>query len=651
MSELLDQFLIEGRELTQQAAEDLLALERNPADAVRLDGAFRAVHTLKGSVALFNLVPMGRALHAAEDLLDALRAGRLTARQDVIDPLLDCIGVSEAWIGVIAETGRLPDDAPERGRRLEGALRAPLAGGVDGLPDPPDASESSWLSCLAAAEAPAIVAAHTAGRRVTALRYVPAPDCFFLGDDPMALVRAVPELIALRLSPRAPWPDGTVDPFGCNLIIELLSTAAPDDVRRVFRFVTDQVTVAEVASPARPPTDDPLAGRRGAATRSLRVDAARIDALMDLVGELIVAKNSLAHLVAQASEADPRLARALGESQAGIERLAEELHRTVMGVRMTPLARTFRRLPRLVRETAAALGKVVEFEIRGEAVEADKTIVDGLFDPLLHLLRNAVDHGIEDAAARAEAAKPTAGRITLEARRDGEGIVVEVTDDGRGIDPAKVRQTAKAQRLMPDAAIDALDDATATELVFRSGFSTAASVTSVSGRGVGMDAVRAAVETIGGRVTLASRPGAGSAVRMMLPQGASVTTVLTLRVGGERFGVPIEGVSETARIQAFRILPLRDGEAFVLRDRTVPLFRLSALLDLPAAPRKESAKVVMIGTGSGHIGVEVDGLDGRADVLLRPLSGLLSGMPGLLGTALLGDGQVLMVLDLPGLIG
>jgi len=655
MSDLLEQFLIESRELAQQATEDLLALERDPADEAHLDGAFRAVHTLKGSVALFDFGPMERALHAAEDLLDAVRAGRLTAGHDAITPLLDCIGTSESWIEAIARTGRLPDDAPARGRRLEEALQLPLNGDAGTSLTRPIKPDPAWLPDLTMAEASAIAEAQAAGQPVTALRYVPAPDCFFLGDDPVALVRTVPGLIALRLRTREPWPDGIFDPFACNLIIELLSTAEEEAVRQVFRFVADQIDTATLAAPAiappAPPGEPARDDATGAVGRSLRVDTARIDALLDLVGELIVAKNSLGHLVAQLGEADPRLARAFGESQAEIAALAEAMHHTVLGVRMTPLARTFRRLPRLAREAAAGLGKLVALDIRGEAVEADKTIVDGLFDPLLHLLRNALDHGIEDPVARAESGKPATGRITVEARSEGGGVVIEVTDDGRGIDPARIRQIAMERRLMSEAAIGALDDASAIQLVFQPGFSTASAVTALSGRGVGMDAVRTAVEGLGGKVTLASRPGAGSTIRMVLPQRASVTTVLLVRMGTEIFGVPMEAIAETARIPADSILPLRHGEAFVLRDRTVPLVRLPSLLDRPAGPRGDIAQVLVTGTGADRIGVEVDGFAGRTEVLLRPLAGLLSGMPGLLGTALLGDGQVLMVLDLPELIG
>lgn len=650
MKELVDQFIIEGRELIEQATDDLLALERNPSDAARLDGAFRAVHTLKGSVALFGFAPMERALHAAEDLLDAVRAGLLAAGRDVLDPLLDLFGASEAWIEAIARTGDLPAEAARRGRGLEEALRAALGGAPTQEPKPEPPAGTDWLPGLIAAEADAVASARADGRALTALRYVPSADCFFLGDDPMALVRAVPQLVALRLSPREPWPASGPDPFACNLVIELLTTAAEAELRQLFRFVADQVVTASI--PATEPAEE-RAEEMGAtpnATRSLRVDAARVDTLVDLAGELIVAKNALAHLLGRAGEADPRLARALAESQAGIERLADRLHRAAMGLRLTPLSQVFRRLPRLVRDTAASLGKEVALEIRGEAVEADRAIVDGLFDPLLHLLRNAVDHGIEDPVAREAAGKPATGRIVIEASREADGIALTVTDDGRGLDPGRIRRTARDRRLLPDAVIEAMNDETAAQLIFQPGFSTAAAVSSISGRGVGMDAVRAAVEALGGRIALTNRPGAGLVVRLVLPQGATLATILTVRLGADIFGVPVEAVRETVRVPADRVLPLRDAEAFVLRDRTVPLLSLAGLLGLPATARGSMVRALVVNTSAGAVGVEVDGLAGQADLLLRPLSGLLGGLPGMLGTALPGDGRVLMILDLPELL-
>jgi two-component system chemotaxis sensor kinase CheA len=639
MDELLEQFLIEGRELVQQASEDLLALDRDHGDTARLDSAFRAVHTLKGSVGLFDLAPMGHALHAAEDLLSAVRDGRLALDRGIIGTLLDCVGASEEWLDGIGQAGQLPPGAEQRGRDLQTKLSARL--GQAHAAAIPASGTGEWLTALQLRARTAIAEARSAGHGLTALRYVPAADCFLNGDDPLAVIGSIPGLVAVFVAAREPWSIAPVEPFTCNLVIEALSTAAMDEVAGVLRFVSDQVEIADLAASAvaAPPP----------VSRVLRVDAGRIDALMDLVGELIVAKNALAHLATRAAALDMELGRALTVNQGDIERLAGEMHRAVMGVRMIPLAQTFRRFPRLVRELAAKVGKEVEFEVTGEELEADKSIVDALYEPLLHVLRNAIDHGIEALPDRIAAGKPAVARLTLAANWISNQLVVSVCDDGPGLDLAKIREVAR-QRGVAGAA-GALDDAAAAELIFAPGFSTAAVVTDVSGRGVGMDAVRSAIAALGGRVALSSEPGAGTTLRLVLPPTVTIHKIITVQVGEDRFGIPIAALVETARVPASHIRPVGGAEAFVLRDRTIPLLRLATLLDRPAGPRPAAAKILIVATAEGPVGVEVDDLAERVDVLLRPLTGLLSGMAGVLGAALLGDGSVLTVLDMLELIG
>jgi two-component system chemotaxis sensor kinase CheA len=634
-----------------------MALEAAGAhpDGNRIDSAFRAVHSLKGAVALFDFAAMGTALHAAEDVLGAMRERRLPAARNVIDALLACIGASEDWIASIARIGGLPVSAEAEGQRLRDTLLALL--GAPARPAPEAAADTSWLGPLrdraTARDAPA------AARATAALRYTPNADCFFHGIDPLALARAIPDLLHLEIESAAPADLAAFDPFVCTLRLMALSAAPVDAVRAVFRLSADQVVVAPVAGTVVAPTDslseDPTreTPKSESAGRSLRVDAGRIDAMADIVGELIVAKNALAHLATRAAAFDTSLARALAANQAEIDRLTGAMHRAVISVRMITLARTFQRLPRIVRETASRLGREVVFDVTGGDVQADKSIVDGLFEPLMHVLRNAVDHGIETQAARRAAGKPEAGHIVLAASRAGDQIVITVSDDGAGIDTARVRQVAKTRGIMDPAAIDALDDRDAAALIFAPGFSTAASITEISGRGVGMDVVRSSVEGLGGRVSVETTPGHGSTVRMALPQAAMVTTVMTVRAGGEQFGVPIEVIAETARVAADRIVPVHNGDAFVLRDRTVPMLHLAALLGLPADPCGDAGdtRVLVVAAGAHYVGVQVDGFTGRSDVLVRPMTGLLAGLRGVLGHALMGDGNVLMVLDLPELIG
>ena len=629
MDDLLEQFLAEGRELVQAAGDDLMALERAPDDASRLAGAFRAVHTLKGGAALFpELAPMGRALHAAEDLLGALRSGRRPAGRPELDAALACVGACEGWLEAIASSGTLPGDAAAASARLVAALAGgPSATGA--APAEAPAVAPAWLPAVLAEHGAAVERAHGDGRSVTALRYAPNPGCFFLGDDPLALVSAVPELIGLSLSSGGRGPSD--DPFTCRTAVAALSTAAPDAVLAPFRFVADQVEAVPV--PLAPAAAVPAAA---AAARGLRVDPARVDALLALAGELVVAANG----------------RDGGAARAELERLASSIYASALRLRLVPLSTTFRRLPRVVRDAAARLGRDVDFAMDGEAVELDRNVVDGLHEPLLHALRNAVDHGIEPPATRSAAGKPPRGRILLCARQDADAVVVEVSDDGAGIDPARIRDAAVARGLLDGAAAAALDDAAALDLVFAPGFSTAGAVSAISGRGVGMDAVRAGVAALGGRVALSSEPGRGTVLRMILPRSTTLAAVLTVEVAGERYGVPVAAVGTVLRVPRDRVMPTGFGRAFALRDRTVPLLDLRGKLGLPGQGDASGPLLVLVATVDGEpVGLAVDAVGRRLDVLLHPPAGLLAAVPGLLGTALLGDGGVLMVLDLAELVG
>jgi two-component system chemotaxis sensor kinase CheA len=653
MDDLLKHFIVEAHELIQKATDDLLTLERDPQAAAPMDSAFRAVHTLKGSVGLFDFAPMGLALHAAEDLLGALRERRASIDAHVMDTLLGCIAQTERWVAIIEKTGQLPPDAAEEGYRLARALRAQLdedpAQAADVVPQP----NLSWIEeLIAQSRNPAIL--RTQNAPLVAIRYTPRADCFFAGDDPIALLRAVPDLVAVRLSNRDPWPPVTeIDPFSCNLRIEALSGAELDMVKTIFRFVPDQVILHKIV-PAVQRDAPGAAPNGGAGARSIRVDATRIDRLADLVGEMVIAKNALAHLAGQFGDGQGRkhLVQGLMASQAAIERLVAELHGAVMDVRMMPLRDIFRRFPRAVREIAGQLGKAIEFSMEGEEVEADKAVVEGLFEPLLHLLRNAVGHGAEPEDFRREAGKPEKARIVLRARRSGDRVTVEVEDDGRGIDPVAIRQAAHARGIASADDLGRMSDAEAVDLIFAPGFSTASEVTDLSGRGVGMDAVRSAVERLGGQASVRSQQGRGTTIHLSLPLTIVMTKVMAVRLGQELYGIPLDGIVETAFVPAPRVIPVQDAEAFVLRDRTLPLVRLADLLNIPRPQEiPQSLKVVVVAVGDELVGVAVDGFAERMDVLMRPMAGILAGVPGIMGTTLLGDGSVLMILDIPELIG
>ena len=636
MDELRDQFLLEGRELAQKAAADLLALERNPADAGLIAGVFRAVHTMKGGAGLFELGPLGSLLHVAEDLLDGLRNKALAADTAMISALIGTIMQVERWLDDFERTGKLPNDAAQQGGKLETALRHASGGQVaDTKPSLP-AADADWARRLA----PGI-----GDGSLTAIRYTPRSDCFFAGDDPLQMIRAVPDLRRLDIVPRGPWsPADAFDPFTCNLVLLAVSGAPRADIEAAFRFVSDQIELVALDEES----NSEEAEVAGAAARMLRVPAARIDQLAEIADELMAAKSELGHLFGriEGSGIDPALSRNLGSVQATLDRLIARLHRTAVDLRLVPLSPMLSRFPALAREIADGLGKQVALTVGGDALEVDKSIVDGLFEPLLHLVRNAVDHGIEPAETRLAAGKLAVAAIGLEARRTGDSFVIVLADDGAGIDLDRLRGAARERFGLDDAALAALSDQETLELIFRPGLSTSARVSELSGRGVGMDAVRSAVNALGGKVTVASTQGAGTTVSLTLPFRIVMTRVVTIDSGAERFGVPIDAIVETVRVTPEQIQPVRHGRAFIWRDRVVPLLDLPLLLgESRNFPVGSGLHAMVVGEGDRLAAIAVDNFSDRIDVLMRPLEGFLAGIKGISGTALTGDGNVLLILN------
>jgi two-component system chemotaxis sensor kinase CheA len=326
------------------------------------------------------------------------------------------------------------------------------------------------------------------------------------------------------------------------------------------------------------------------------------------------------------------------------------MQRAIMGVRMLPVSEAFDRFPRLVRDISRKLGKKIQLSVEGEETAADKTIIDALGDPLLHIIRNAIDHGVEEPEERLRVGKPAEASLTLRAYQEADGIVIEVADDGRGIDPARIRNAAVARGLIGADRAERLSDAEALDLIFLPGFSTAREISDLSGRGVGMDVVRSAAESLGGKVCINSCLGRGTTARLALPLTMAVTRVIVVKVGEMLFGVPMDLVVETVRVSADQIAVIQTTETFVLRDRIIPLVRAGRLLGgLNVASRDEEAVLVCRVNGVTS-GLVIDDFCGSMDIILKPLDGVLAGMSAYSGTAMLGDGGILLVLNLKELI-
>ena len=772
MNDLLEQFLVECRDLIDAATADLLALETAPDDTERLNGAFRGFHTLKGAAGIVEFPAMGRLLHAAEEVLASVRAGSRTVSGELISDCLACLDQTGRWLDEVAATGEIPATPEDAAEDLvarfaaSGRLATPGADSVPGGAVPTDGTPpdgvprgavpaGAALGTRVATAAPDWVARLAArhqseGHRArAALRYTPTADSFLRGEDPLAVIARIPDLLAVELMPRGTWPPlDELDPFTCDLVITLLTAASADDVSTIantgfgvlevwpvaaamlgpdaLAVLEEQARLAandtpegfagrlasaglvasnvlrrsglpdaasavadaartgqsdrsgaafiaalraalgdtEEASEPQPKTVMPDqsgdAAPRAQTTRALRVDVERIDALVSLVGELTAAKNAIGHTARLMREGTDLAAqsRALKDQHALLDRLVSELQRAVLGIRVLQMRHLFQSFPRVVREMSRELGKTARLDIEGETTEADKATVEALFEPLLHVLRNALDHGLETADERRATGKPPGATVRLRATRDGDQVIVEVADDGRGIDPAKIRLAAARLGLASETELEAMPDQAVIELIFSPGFSTASAVTGLSGRGVGMDAVRSAITRLGGSVAVTSQLGMGTSVVFTLPFTILMLGVMTVEAGGQVFGVPLDVVIETTRIPRDRIARLGAAEAIVLRDRTVPLIRLAEMLDLPGTARESAGGDVsiLVASAGGQAGaeqlcaLEVEAFGERMDVMLKPMEGLLAGVTGFAGTTLVGDGGVLIVLDLQELL-
>jgi two-component system chemotaxis sensor kinase CheA len=755
MTPLHEQFVAEARELVLQASDDLIALERDGFESDRIDRILRSFHTLKGSAGVVRLPAMTLLLHAAEDVMIAVQNAQILASGALISEMLTSLDRVSQWIDAFETTEALPSSAGEDARVIAERLRHHLSSKVESAATTSAAGKfPEWASRLVQSFGGEAAELETAGAQgLFAIQYEPHASCFYDGDDPLRLLRKVPNLLRLRIE--IPGPEqvlSELDPFACRLRLEALAKGTQYELSTIFQNVPDQVRIIDVPPEALPagtrqaedggnalvraviaeqrevlrvtnrgeiiagslgaaaraaaaalrhgsredlaegvtragaaaiadrnaaaldaalaealqqltpgPRDngpaDPNSSPAGAkgsetespASRSLRVDESRIESLVNLAGELIVLKNSFGHLAKRIEDekGSRELIRAARHEYDGIERLAGDMQRAVLQLRMVPFAQVLRPLPRLVRDLSQRLGKKARLVTNGETTESDKTVVDRLFEPLLHLVRNALDHGIESPDERTAVGKDATATLTIEASRAGDRIVVDVIDDGRGIDPGFVRQKAIEKGLLTQETATALSDEKILEVIFLAGFSTAAQASDISGRGVGMDVVRTAIEQIGGRVTVDSHVGKGTRVRLDVPMNIATSRIMVVECSGQAFGIPMDHVVETVRLTPDRIREIKNNEGFVLRDRIVPICSLAELMNLPQADHRQESRLVMVAdTGSKVAAVEIDAIRDRLDVVLKPMQGVLANAHGYAGTTLLGDGAVLLVVDL-----
>lgn len=644
LSRFRETFFQEAAENLADMEQALLSLEQAAGDAELLNRIFRSAHSLKGASGTFGLDDITRFTHQLESLLDRMRSGELVPEPQHAALLLRAVDVlKELLAAAQAGAGEAPSAL------FEQVLGELIVAQRSGPADP--------------VKRLAIRSGDRAARRVhTAYRiaFRPAEDLFRRGMDPLFILRDLAEngtLSDVRADLTRLPPLAALEPDGCYLgwTMRLTTDRTPAEIRDLFAFVEDGSDISIEPENAASPGPEPAkpAGAAQPAARatlresSIRVSTEKVDKLIDLVGELVIAHSMAAEIM---HDFTPEKLFALQEAMGEMERYTRELQERVMGVRMLPVGNIFSRFPRLVRDTAAGLSKQVTLEMSGEETELDKGVVEKLSDPLTHLIRNAIDHGIEPPDERVRQGKLEQGVIRLKAFHQGGNVLIEVSDDGRGLDTARIREKGIERGLLDGSAEPGGEEIHA--LIFEPGFSTAAAVSDLSGRGVGMDVVRRNVESLNGAVSVSSRRGQGTTVRIKLPLTLAILDGLLLRVGEQTFIMPLVSIIESIRPKPNQVKTVTGkGEVVVVRKEPLPLLRLHALLSVPTTVVDPARGLVVVVEHEGRrLAVLVDELLGQQQVVIKSLETHFKKVDGIVGATILGDGHPALIVDVAGIV-
>lgn len=642
LNESLGILVQEARELLADMEAALLAIEAHGVEPDRINALFRAAHTIKGSAGLFGLDPIVSFTHLMESLLVDVRSGELALEPELAGLMFNCADHLGSLIDCLEAGGDLAACEPD--------LRMVL---MDSLRD-------YWQAeCPAAAAAPALLAGSTDARTwQIQLRF--APDLLAQGMDPQSFLLYLTnlgELLSINTGTETLPALAELDPEICYLTfdLELLTAASEAEIAATFDFARDgsdirircldesaASTVAQIPAPTGKTVINSGTSNTGTSPRNgresslIKVDSRKLDELIDAVGELVIRSASChAHPVIRANSA-------LAELMESVGGLVEQIRDRALNMRMVPIGEVFQRFPRVVRDVCQELGKRIDLQISGADTELDKSMVEKLTDPLLHIVRNAMDHGIEPMADRVAAGKPEQGILRLNAYHQSGAVVIEISDDGRGLDTAKILRKAVERGLVaPEAKLSERD---IFNLIFAAGFSTADQVTDLSGRGVGMDVVRQNIEQLRGSIDIQSTKGAGTRFQIQLPLTLAIIDGFEVAVGDSHFVLPLDMVVECLEFSAST-----GNDIFNLRGQPLPYLRLAQQFGIDSSPEGRECLVVLQ-CGEQRAGLVVDRFVGELQAVIKPLGHLLGSMRGFSGSTILGDGSVALLLDIPALV-
>ena len=627
MKEIMEDFLIEAFELIEQIDHDLVELEANPEDLELLNRIFRVAHTVKGSSSFLNFDVLTELTHHMEDVLNKARKGELKITPDIMDVVLESVDMMKGLLESIRDNG---SDA---------------AAGID------IKNICVRLTQISEGEAPSAAPEAPAA--------APAPEPVKEPEPVAPAEEAAPEVSDAELSKLS---DSEVE---AEIERLLKVRKAEDQARRASKGIApkspEEIAPATSAAPA--PAAKPAPSRERDADKkvpaassnsavaqeqTIRVEVKRLDHLMNLIGELVLGKNRLLKIYDDVEERyeGEKFLEELNQVVSSLSLVTTDIQLAVMKTRMLPIAKVFNKFPRMIRDLSRDLGKQIDLEISGEETELDKSIVEEIGDPLVHIIRNSCDHGIEDPETRKAMGKPEKGLVQLKAYNEGNHIVVEIVDDGKGLDADMLKAKSIEKGIITEREADAMSEKEAFGLIFKPGFSTAAKVTNVSGRGVGMDVVKTNIEKLNGIIDIESEVGKGTVMKLKIPLTLAIIQSLLVGTQEEFYAIPLASVLETVRVPIDDIYTIDGKNVLRLRDEVLSLVRLSDVFGVNKVfDGGDQTYVVIIGVAEAKLGIIVDTLVGQEEIVIKSMGDYLQNIPGIAGATIRGDGRVTLIID------
>ena len=676
-NQYMDMFLDESHEHLQSLNEGLLRLEENMEEIDAVNDIFRNAHTLKGMSATMGFAKIAELTHEMEDVLDLVRKSQIKLNEDIMDTLFKCLDSLEQMVDSVGN-GEAEDvvDVSD--------LVAKLSSISKGTPAPTAATPAAAAPAATAAggntgmaemefddiDLDVMKKAKEAGMNLFHAKITLMETCVLKAARSVMVMQALDE-VGDVIKSVPPAEDLEQEKFERSFEIIIATSADAQAVQNAVDTVSEiedvhvesvdpdkvgkgaapaPAAAAPAAKPAAPAAKKEAAKPAAAApkkqhqSQSVRVDIEKLDTLMNLMGELVINKVRLEQIGQTHRLTD------LMETLEQMDRVTGDLQNIVMKVRMVPVSAVFNRFPRMVRDVSKELGKEINLTIEGEETELDRTVIDEIGDPIMHLLRNSLDHGVESPDVREAKGKSRTGEVGLIARHEGNNVVIMITDDGAGIDANKIRRKAVEKGMVTQSEADSLDDADAVRLIFLPGFSTAEQITDISGRGVGMDVVRSKIEALSGHVDVETHIDEGSIFKIKLPLTLAIIQAMLVRVQEEMYAIPLTSIDSTINIEPSDIQTVQNKEVIVLRGEIIPIIRMEEALQVPHTKDSDELFVVVVHAGEAKAGIVVDNLIGQQEIVIKTLGNLFAGLKLFGGATVLGDGKVALILDVATMI-